>query len=332
MHKFKTLKLKSIRIAFFGTSDFAAHHLYVLLFCSTNKIAAVFTQEQQHNQKSSLSVYQIAKAYHLNVFLSRNLSKSNILCVLKKLNIDIIIVVSYGLILPKKILEIPTLGSINVHGSILPRWRGPAPIQRAIENGDLITGVSIIYMDEGIDTGKILCIKTCMISFTDTSYTLSKKLAQIGSISLLQTIENIILNKCYVIPQNALPSTYAYKLKKKESRINWKLSAIELDRKIRAFNPWPVTYFYTNKKRIKLWTAKIACTNDNIKDIIIKNNNFNKFPPGMILKTTKFGIYVVTGSGILILTVLQISGKKKTAVKDILNGYQKWFLPFSILQ
>lgn len=311
-------KLQALRIAFFGTKSFAAYHLYVLLHCSIHNIIAVFTQENpSFNQRSSWSVFKVSTAYKLNLFLSHNLLISNMIRILEKLKIDIIVVVSYGIILPQKILVIPKFGCINIHGSLLPRWRGSAPIQRAIEYGDSITGISIIQMNSGVDTGNILYNKTCKISSTDNSYTLSKKLAQIGSTGLLQTIEKIMLNTYQIIGQNALHATYASKLNKLEARINWKLSAIELERQIRAFNPWPVSYFYIYQRYIKVWTAKVS--NQNIE------HNTPSRPPGMIIKTNQSGIYVATGSGILILITLQISGKKKSSAKDFLNSYNAWF-------
>lgn len=323
------LKLKALRIAFFGTSSFAAYHLYMLIHCSIQNIVAVFTQEKQPlHQKTLWSVFKIAEAYKLNLFSSYTILTSEIIFILNKLKVDIIVVVSYGVILPAKILTIPTLGCINVHGSLLPRWRGAAPIQRAIEYGDSITGISIIYMDSGIDTGNILYSKTCKISSTDNSYTLSEKLAQIGATGLLKTIENLTsgTHACHIIQQNFSHATYACKLTKLEARINWKLSAIILDRQIRAFNPWPISYFYVHGKRIRIWTAKIS--NQKNK----KNQTTNKFLPGTVLKIDESGIYVATGSGILVLVILQIPGKQKTSVKNILNAYNHWFQINTLLQ
>lgn len=323
------LKLQALRIAFFGTTNFAAYHLYILRYGSLHKIVAVFTQEKQLlHQKSFWSVINIATACNLNLFLSYKILMTKIIHILKALRIDIIIVASYGLILPNKILIIPRFGCINIHGSLLPRWRGAAPIQRSIAHGDEITGISIIQMDVGIDTGNILYTKTCKISSTDNSHTLSQKLAQIGSLGLLQTIDKIILGTYHSIVQNASYATYAYKINKQEARINWTLSAIELERQIRAFNPWPVSYFYIYQQRIRVWTATIM--NQQHKNN--SNNKLTAFPPGMIIKTDISGIYVATGSGFLILITIQMPGKKKISVIDILNAYSNWFKPNLILQ
>lgn len=327
MNQSTRLHLRALRVAFFGTTDFAAFYLYTLLFCSIHKIIVIFTQEKSTSTKKSSfpSMLKIAKAYKLNLFISRYLLQSDMIQILIKLQIDIIIVVSYGLILPKTILDIPKFGCINIHGSLLPRWRGAAPIQRSIEHGDLFTGISIIQMNLKIDTGNILYTKTCKILPTDTSYSLSKKLAKIGSIGLLQTIEKIMTYTCPTIPQNSLHATYAHKINKQEARIDWKSSAIELDRRIRAFNPWPISYFYTHKQRIRVWTA-------HFDENLTKVYNLSTFYPGTILKANSSGIYVNTGSGLLILTILQIPGKQKKPVKDILNAYYKWFIPHSILE
>lgn len=321
------LQLPPLRIVFFGSRYFAGYHLYILLCCSIHKVCAIFTQETQLFNKKSISfIEKIAKTHNITLFNSRNLLQSNIANLIRKLNADIIVVISYGSILSQEILNIPKLGCINIHGSLLPRWRGAAPIQRAIEFGDSITGISIIKMDSKIDTGKILCYKTCKILPTDTSDTLSKKLAKIGSVALLQTIDKITIGTCRSISQNSLYATYAYKIKKIEARIDWKNSATTLERRIRAFNPWPICYFHIQKKQIKIWNARIS--NHNINDFRVSTTTL----PGTILKTTPLGIYVATGSKILVLTELQIQGKKKTTVKDILNAYKTWFTPNTTLK
>lgn len=319
--------LKPLRIAFFGTTDFAAWHLYVLSHLSTHKIMAIFTQEIPLSKyKSSLSLYKIAKKCNISLFQSRMLSISDMMYIIEKIDVDLIVVVSYGLILPREILNIPRLGCVNVHGSLLPRWRGPAPIQRAIEYGDSITGITIIKMDLGIDTGDILHISPCEIFPKDTSYTLSNKLANIGSTMLSQVLDQLVSGKFNLVPQESNYATYAYKLNKQEARINWNLPAIQLERCIRAFNPWPISYFQIKNNRIRVWNAEI--NHQNI-------NNYWSSPvlPGTILTTDPNGIYVSTGSGILVLTMLQISGKKITSVRDILNAsYKEWFRPGSVLE
>ncbi|URJ31969.1 methionyl-tRNA formyltransferase [Blochmannia endosymbiont of Camponotus modoc] len=319
--------LKPLRIAFFGTTSFAAWHLYTLAHLSMHQIIAVFTQETQVSTcKSFLSLYKIAKKYNISLFQSRTLSIADIIYIVKKIDVDLIVVVSYGLILPQEILNIPRLGCINVHGSLLPRWRGPAPIQRALEYGDSITGITIIQMDLGIDTGDILHIMPCKIFPKDTSHTLSNRLMNIGSAMLFQVLDQFILGTSTLMPQNSTYATYAHKLNKQEARINWNLSAIQLERCIRAFNPWPISYFQIKNDRIRVWDAEVS--NQNI-------NNYSSSAsilPGTILATNPNGIHVGTGSGVLILTMLQISGKKITSARDILNAYKEWFKPNSVLE
>ncbi|AGC03500.1 methionyl-tRNA formyltransferase [Candidatus Blochmanniella chromaiodes str. 640] len=318
---------KPLRIAFFGTTSFAAWHLHALAHLSTHQIIAVFTQEIQISTcKSFLSLHKIAKKYNISLFQSRTLSISDIIYIVKKINVDLIVVVSYGLILPQEILNIPRLGCINVHGSLLPRWRGPAPIQRALEYGDSITGITIIQMDLGIDTGDILHIMPCKIFPKDTSCTLSNRLVNIGSAMLSQVLDQFILGTSTLMPQDSTYATYAHKLNKQEARINWNLSAIQLERCIRAFNPWPISFFQIKNDRIRVWDAEVSDQNIN------NHSSSTSILPGTILAAHPNGIYVSTGSGILILTMLQISGKKITSVRDLLNAYKEWFKPNSVLE
>ncbi|URJ30755.1 methionyl-tRNA formyltransferase [Candidatus Blochmannia vicinus (nom. nud.)] len=321
--------IKSLRIAFFGTTNFAAWHLYTLVYFSVHQVIAIFTQEKQASKnKSFLSLYDIAEKHNIAFFQSSFLSISEIIYIIKKLNVDLIIVVSYGLILPEEILNIPRLGCINVHGSLLPRWRGPAPIQRALEYGDVVTGITIIRMDSGIDTGDIFHVMPCNILPKDTSYTLSNRLAKMGSIMLLQVLDQLILETYTLTPQDLTHATYAHKLTKQEARIDWKLSAIQLERCIRAFNPWPISYFLIKNCRIRVWGAEVG--DRNTMDHC--HYSLASILPGTILSINPYGIYVVTGSGVLILTMLQISGKKKTLIHDLLNAYKEWFIPNSILE
>lgn len=323
-------QIKFLRIVFFGTRNFAAQHLYILIHSYIYQIVAVFTKSKKQRSRqytSSLSIENIAKRYNLPLFQYSTTNIIDIIHIIKKLNIDLIIIVSCGLILPKEILNIPKLGCINVHGSLLPRWRGAAPIQRALEYGDSITGISIIKTDVGIDTGYILKTATCNILPQDTTNTLSKKLAHLGAITLLNVLHEIVSNKYTATPQNLNHATYAHKITKKEARIDWKKSANQLERNIRAFNPWPVCFFLKNNKFIRIWSAEI--NNKNTKNYF----SSSLLPaPGTILAADHHGIYVITGQGILKLTTLQFPGKKITPIRDILNSKKEWFTPYSILE
>lgn len=321
-------QFKLLRIIFFGTTNFAAQHLHALIHSYVYQVMVIFTQSKQNTQKNPIfSIENIAKKYNLLLLQYSDLNFSDIIHMIKILNIDLIIIVSCGLILPQEILNVPKLGCINVHGSLLPRWRGSAPIQRAIEHGDSITGISIIKIDSGIDTGNLLHTETCNISPQDTTNTLSIKLSRIGSIALLHTLREISLGTYKLIPQNTSYVTYAKKITKKEAHINWEKSAQQLERCIRAFNPWPICFFVIkNNFIIRVWHAKIH--NQKIKNYPYSST----LTPGTILTANQHGIYVITGNGILILTTLQIPGKKVTLVKDILNSKKSWFRPYSILK
>lgn len=321
-------QLKLPRIVFFGTTNFAAQHLHTLIRSRSYQIVAIFTQliKKEFNSNHYFSINKIAKKYNLLLFQYSTLTLIDIINIIKTLNVDLIVVVSCGLILTQEILNIPKLGCINVHGSLLPRWRGPAPIQRALEYGDSITGISILKMDKGIDTGHILKTATCNILPKDTTDTLSEKLAHIGSITLLHVLKEITSGDTYkVIPQNETCATYAHKLTKKEARINWKKSAHQIERSIRAFNPWPICFFSIKNIFIRVWSAEI--NNKKIKKFLT-----SMLEPGTILTANPYGIYIITGDGVLILKTLQIPGKKKTSVKDILNSKKEWFTPYSILE
>ncbi|AKC59795.1 methionyl-tRNA formyltransferase [Blochmannia endosymbiont of Polyrhachis (Hedomyrma) turneri] len=315
---------KSLKIIFAGTTNFSASYLYTLIHSSSHQILAIFTQKHSPvNYEKKIyanSVYDVANKNKLPIFQPKCLNTNQIIQTIQHLNPDIIIVVSYGLIIPQKILNLPPLGCINVHGSLLPRWRGAAPIQRAIEAGDTKTGISIIQMDTGIDTGHILYKDTCSILPHDTSLEIYKKLINIGTKALLYTLQQIISGKNRAIPQNNKLATYAKKIDKQEGKINWNTPSIQLERRIRAFNPWPVTYFHIHKKRIKIWEATI----NNI-------NRQQKTTAGTILTIQQSGITIATNDGSLILKLVQIEGKKIISIKDLLNSKKNWFIPGTIL-
>jgi len=227
------------------------------------------------------------------------------------------VVVAYGLLLPEVILNAPRLGCINVHGSLLPKWRGAAPIQRALEAGDEKTGVTIMKMDRGLDTGAMILTAECTIEDSDTSASLYEKLAQLGPKALMDTLTLMATNTHKATSQDNNLATYAHKLDKAEAELNWQDSAAELDRKIRAYIPWPVTQFTfvdSNKKqhRIRVWQASIKKTANNET-------------ASTIISVDKKGIVVATNVGAICLEVLQLPNKKALPVQDILNGRADWF-------
>ncbi|CAL4324845.1 methionyl-tRNA formyltransferase [Buchnera aphidicola] len=314
-------KYKKLKIIFAGTSNFASEHLHALLK-SPHQILAVLTKpDSSFNRKKNCfsPVKILAKKSYIPVFQPVTLNNSEIQNILKKLNADIMLVVAYGIILPEKILNLFPLGCINVHASLLPRWRGPAPIQWAILSGDKKTGISIIKMDKGIDTGKILYSTSCSISLNETYFSLEKKLIAIGIETMLIVLDQCLLNTCEYKIQNNISVTYASKIKKEQGKLNWNNHAIKLEQLIRAFNPWPSAFFRIHNQLIKVWQANVIHNSNKKKQI------------GEIISANKNGIQINTKNGILNITKLQMSGKKTMSVLNFLNSKKKWFIPGKIL-
>lgn len=312
----------SLRIVFAGTPSFAACHLSALIH-SSHEVIGVFTQPDRPagrgNRLTSSAVKKLAEQHKLPVFQPLSLRKPEGQQIVANLNADIMVVVAYGLILPQTVLDLPRLGCINVHSSLLPRWRGAAPIHQALLAGDHQTGVTIIQMDAGLDTGAMLHKITCAIQPDDTSASLYKKLAQIGPGALLTTLAQLAAGKATAEPQDDTITTYAEKLNKEKAYLDWSLPAVQLERCIRAFNPWPISYFLLAGKPIKVWAASV--------DVQPSSSQ----APGTLLAVDKSGIHIATGEGVLTLTLLQPAGKKVMPVRDFLNAHHKWFLPGALL-
>ncbi|WP_373958922.1 methionyl-tRNA formyltransferase [Vibrio gigantis] len=306
---------QSLRIVFAGTPDFAARHLAALL-SSEHEVIAVYTQPDRpagRGKKLTASpVKNIALENNIPVYQPENFKSDEAKQELADLNADIMVVVAYGLLLPQMVLDTPRLGCINVHGSILPRWRGAAPIQRSIWAGDKETGVTIMQMDIGLDTGDMLSIATLPIEATDTSASMYEKLAGLGPDALVECLSDIASGKAVAEKQDDELANYAKKLSKEEARINWSDDAAHIERCVRAFNPWPMSHFEAAENSIKVWQSRVAeQTSDK--------------PAGTILQADKTGIYVATGQGVLVLEQLQVPGKKAMSVQDILNSRASWF-------
>lgn len=311
----------SLKIIFAGTPDFAAKHLEVLLN-SPYQVVGVFTQPDRpagRGKKLMPSpVKVLAEAHGLPVFQPESLRNAEQQQLVADLNADVMVVVAYGLILPANVLEMPKLGCLNVHGSLLPTWRGAAPIQRALWAGDTQTGVTIMQMDVGLDTGDMLLKVSCPILPQDTSASLYDKLAELGPQALLESLHQLSQNTLVPEKQDDSLATYAHKLSKEEARIDWNLPAITLERCIRAFNPWPFSYFVISDQNIKVWRASAIASDE-------------KFIPGTIISAAKSGIQVATGEGILNLEIMQPAGKKPMSTQDLLNSRQEWFTPGTVL-
>jgi methionyl-tRNA formyltransferase len=308
-----------LRIIFAGTPDFAARHLQALIQ-SEHQIVGVYSQPDRpagRGKKLKASeVKELALEHNLPVFQPQSLKNDEALAELTSLNADIMIVVAYGLILPKAILEAPRLGCLNVHGSILPRWRGAAPIQRAIWAGDEQTGVTIMQMDEGLDTGDMLHISRCPISTTETSASLYTKLAELGPDALIETINKLANGEITPEPQNDELANYAKKLSKEEADIDWSMSALQIERNIRSFNPWPMCFTQMGGQTVKIHQAQVMLQSG---------------VPGQILSSDKNGVVVACGEHALCITQLQPQGKKPMAINDFLNGRSDWVTPGTIL-
>ncbi|PJG86238.1 methionyl-tRNA formyltransferase [Conservatibacter flavescens] len=317
--------MKPLNIIFAGTPDFAAQHLQALID-SQHNVIAVYTQPDKpagRGKKLQASAVKIlAESHHIPVYQPKSLRPLEAQQTLADLQADIMVVVAYGLILPKAVLEAPRLGCLNVHGSILPRWRGAAPIQRAIWAGDQQTGVTIMQMDEGLDTGDMLHKVYCDIRSDETSLSLYNKLAQLAPPALLDVLNGLEKGQFHAEPQNENESNYAEKLSKDEAKLNWHLPAAQLERCIRAFNPWPMSYLTTHDAAGNLHTLKVYQA-----DVLPPTTH----SPGTILRADKTGIQVATAHGVLNLLQLQPAGKKPMSTQDLLNGRADWFTVGHIL-
>lgn len=309
--------MNKLKLIFAGTPDFAARHLAALL-SSDHEVVAVYTQPDKpagRGQKLTASpVKELALAHDLQVYQPASLRKEEAQAELAALGADLMVVVAYGLILPKVVLDTPRLGCINVHGSLLPRWRGAAPIQRSIWAGDAETGVTIMQMDVGLDTGAMIRKMSCPIAADETSASLYDKLAELGPQALVDTINAMAAGNTTAEVQDDALANYAEKLSKEEARIDWSMEAVAIERCIRAFNPWPISWFEVADQTVKVWQAEVITQDHGQR-------------AGTLLKADKQGIDVATGKGVLRLLTLQPPGKKAMSVTDLLNSRRDWFEP-----
>lgn len=306
---------------FAGTPEFAAIHLQALID-SHHHIIAVYSQPDRPagrgNKLQASAVKQLAQNHNIPVFQPASLKEAHAQEQLAALDADLMVVVAYGLLLPLKVLNTPKLGCLNVHGSLLPHWRGAAPIQRAIWAGDKKTGVTIMQMDEGLDTGPMLYKSTVAIESNETSASLYHKLSICGPQALLDCLDNIH-NLQPEIQNNPLAS-YAKKLSKEEAKIDWHTDAEQLERNCRAFNPWPMSYFELAGSDIKVWECSVVSDSTN-----------NNHQIGEIISVSKQGVLVKTGKNCLLMNKLQLPGKKPMTCSDILNGHSDLFTVGSTL-
>jgi methionyl-tRNA formyltransferase len=307
-----------LRLVFAGTPEFSAIHLQALVD-SKHQLLAVYTQPDRPagrgKRLQASPVKQLAERHLLPVYQPPTLRDREAREQLAALGADVLVVVAYGLILPQPVLDAPRLGCLNVHASLLPRWRGAAPIQRAIEAGDGETGVTIMQMDAGLDTGDMLASAHCPIDPRATAATLHDRLAELGAPLLLRVLADLPAYQREASPQDDALATYAGKIQKAEAALDWRLDCAQLERRIRAFNPFPVCYSELDGERIKIWEAVPAGT--------------ARLPeaPGTILRADRDGILVNCGTGQLSLQRLQLAGGRILSTDQLLHARQAMFAP-----
>jgi methionyl-tRNA formyltransferase len=302
-----------LKLGFAGTPDFAVPALDRL--AAQHRICVVFTQPDRpagRGQELHLSpVKRRALELGLSVRQPATFKSSEALEALRAAEVDALIVVAYGLILPVPVLKAPKWGCINIHASLLPRWRGAAPIQRALLAGDSKTGVTIMRMEAGLDTGPMLNSRTTDIGPTDTAKTLHDRLAEMGAELICESLQALRAGCIREVPQAPEGVTYAEKIDKAEALIRWQQSAAQIDRQVRAFNPSPIAETRLNGEQLRVWDAEpIEALSDGRADM----------PPGTVLSTTPARIDVVCGSGILRIRRLQLAGRKALPAAEFLRG------------
>lgn len=304
-----------MRIVFAGTPEFAAEHLKALLD-SPHDVVAVYTQPDRpagRGQKLMPSpVKQLAALHGIAVLQPPTLRAPEAQAELAALAPDLMVVVAYGLILPQAVLDIPRLGCINSHASLLPRWRGAAPIQRAVQAGDAESGVTVMRMEAGLDTGPMLLKVGTPISAQDTGGSLHDRLASLGPVAVLQAVAGLADGSLSGEVQDDALATYAHKLNKDEARLDWTRPAAELERLVRAFNPWPICHSTLEGAAIKVLGAELSTEQGQ---------------PGEILSASKDGLVVACGEGSLRLTRVQLPGGKALSFADVFNSRREQFAP-----
>jgi methionyl-tRNA formyltransferase len=299
-----------LRIIYAGTPEFAVPALQALI-ASEHEVVALYTQPDRPAGRGRKIKFgptkQIAVNANIPVEQVTSFKDEGALETLAAYDADLMIVAAYSLLLPQTVLDIPKLGCLNIHGSLLPRWRGAAPIHRAIQAGDKETGVTIMQMALGLDTGDMLYKITSPITAQDTGQTIHDQLANEGAIALLNTLDLLVADKLTPESQDDTLSCYAHKLDKQHGEIDWAKSALDIDRTIRAFNPWPAAFTYKNGKPIRFFMS-----------LAIESSAKGEI--GEVVNESKQGIEIMTGDGSVLITCLQMPNAKRLDVKDFING------------
>ena len=299
-----------MKIIFMGTPDFAVPSLKGLIKAGHQVVLAVTQPDKPKGRGKAMQfspVKETALEYGIPVYQPKRIREPECVEYLKKQNPDVIVVVAFGQILPEEILKMPAFGCINVHGSLLPKYRGAAPVQWAVINGDAETGVTTMYMDKGLDTGDIILEKTVPIEKKETGGSLFDKLKEEGAELLIETLSRIEQGTAPRKKQEG-PSCYAKMLDKSIGKIDWQKSAVEIERLIRGLNPWPSAYTKIKDKTLKIWDGD--CVEENLSSV-----------PGQIVQVTKEDFAVQTGHGLLKIKEVQLEGKKRMRADSFLRGF-----------
>lgn len=306
------MTIPSLKVVFAGTPEFAAIALEAITL-TQHEVIGVYTQPDRASgrglKKTKSPVKEVAIDKEVTIFQPDTLKDAKEQDKLRELNPDVMVVAAYGLILPKEVLSIPRLGCLNIHASLLPRWRGAAPIQRAIMAGDKTTGITIMQMDEGLDTGDMLIKHEYALAQDETAQTLHDQLAKMGGEAITEALDLLAQGKLTPEKQNDDASTYAKKLKKEEGLIDWAHPAKDLERKIRAFNPWPVAFVEWSGKPLRIWQAQVINLQTNEE-------------PGTLISASREGIDISTPEGVLRILKLQLPGGKPISASDFYNAHQ----------
>ena len=310
----------SLNVIFAGTPKFSVP-IFQALIKSKHQVIAVCTQPDRlagRGQKMAESpVKTLALSQKITVYQPLSLRREEEQKIIT-LKADIMVVVAYGLLLPRNILSAHRFGCINVHASLLPRWRGAAPIQYAILAGDQKTGVTIMQMDEGLDTGDILAQESCFIVEEDMTGDLCERLSSLGADLLIKTLDKMESGTVQAKKQDASHATYTTKIQKKDAELNWYKSATDLARQVRAYNPTPVAFTYFKHRPIRIWQAEVLLKKTQLR-------------AGSLVRLDRNGLDVATGDGILRLHQLQLPGKRIQSALDFINAYRKKLIPGQVI-
>ena len=307
--------MSKLKVLFMGTPDFAVPTLEALCNSDYEVIGVVTQPDKPKGRGKSVQmtpVKECALKYDIPVFQPIKIREEENVAKLEELDIDFMVVVAFGQILPKSILDMPKYGCINVHSSLLPTYRGAAPIQWTIINGESKTGITTMFMDEGIDTGDILLQEETPIYDDETGGSLHDRLADMGAKLLIKTLDGVKAGAIKRIKQDDSKSNYVGMLNKNMGKMDFTKSALELERLVRGLNPWPSAYTSLNGKMFKIWEAKAIEDADKYQDV----------QGGTIVEINKSSIIVKTSKGLLELFEVQLEGKKRMLVEDFLRGYQ----------